>query len=356
MRRCLATCPLPWHECPMRNAAAFLFVLLLSAAAIAGPKDDADQAIARGIAFRRQGDDAAALKEFQRAQEVSPTPRATAQVGLALQALGRWAEAEQQIEESLRAAQDPWIIKNRPTLDAALGTIRGHVGTLEVVGFPSGAEVLVEQRRVGVLPLPKPVRATAGTVAIEVRSPGYLPIIRNVSVTAETLSRETVKLTLSSAPALPGSSDPSVGGPSNIVATPEKPAATPWHVPAAWAAGAGAAVLLAGGVAALIVRGNKSDQLAHKTDIDHTCVRSGTTFSGADAATCADLATSKDTWTGVAVGTLIVAGVAGAAAIVLVATRPSAPDSAQSARATALPQLAAAIEPHLTFVTANWRF
>jgi Flp pilus assembly protein TadD len=68
----------------MRNAAAFLFVLLLSAAAIAGPKDDADQAIARGIAFRRQGDDAAALKEFQRAQEVSPTPRATAQVGLAL--------------------------------------------------------------------------------------------------------------------------------------------------------------------------------------------------------------------------------------------------------------------------------
>jgi hypothetical protein len=204
--------------------------------------------------------------------------------------------------------------------------------------------------------VPKPVRATAGTVAIEVRAPGYLPIIRNVSVTAETLSRETVKLTLSSAPALPGSPDPAVGGPGNIVAAPEKPAAAAWHAPAAWAASASAAVLLAGGVAALIVRSNKSDQLAHKTDIDHTCARSGNTFSGADAATCADLATSKDTWTGLAIGALLGAGAAGAAAIVLVATRPSAPDSAQSARATALPQLAAAIEPHLTFVTANWHF
>ena len=68
----------------MRSVAAFLFVLLPWAAALAGPKDDAVQAIMRGIALRRQGDDDAASKEFQRAQEISPSPRATAQVGLAL--------------------------------------------------------------------------------------------------------------------------------------------------------------------------------------------------------------------------------------------------------------------------------
>src|SRR5579872_6158721 len=97
------------------RVAAFLMLVLAAAPAAAGPKDDADAAISRGVALRRQGNDTAALAEFQRARSLSPSPRAVAQVGLALQALGRWAEAEAEIEDALGDAHDPWIAKNRGT-------------------------------------------------------------------------------------------------------------------------------------------------------------------------------------------------------------------------------------------------
>src|SRR5262249_17945372 len=61
---------------------------------------------------------------------------------------------------------------------------RPHLGSLEVLGNPEGAEVVVDGRVVGKLPLPQPVRVNAGTVAVEVRAHGYLTIARSPAVAA----------------------------------------------------------------------------------------------------------------------------------------------------------------------------
>src|SRR5260370_22221284 len=96
--------------------------------------DDADDLIHKGIELRKQGKDQDALEAFRRANALSPTLRAQAQLGFAEQALGRWVDAYEHIEAALRGAGDPWIAKNRPVLEASLLTIRKHVGELEILG------------------------------------------------------------------------------------------------------------------------------------------------------------------------------------------------------------------------------
>ena len=54
-----------------------------------------------------------------------------------------------------------------------LTVAKRNVGRVEITGDPTGAEVLVNGRLVGKVPLPQPVRVIAGSVDIELRAPGY---------------------------------------------------------------------------------------------------------------------------------------------------------------------------------------
>lgn len=155
---------------------------------------DADALMHEGVALRRSGDDAAALKRFQQAYELGKSPRALAQMGLAEQALGRWAFADQHLRQALDARDDAWIGKNRASIDDALTVVASHVGKLEINGEPRGAEVRVDGELVGRLPLAHPITVTAGGVAVEVRAPGYVPIVRAATVSAHTLTRESFTL------------------------------------------------------------------------------------------------------------------------------------------------------------------
>jgi hypothetical protein len=155
---------------------------------------DHETLIREGVALRRAGDDLGALSRFQQAYELNKTPRALAQIGLAEQALGRWAAADRHLRQALESADDPWIRKNRASIDESLAAIGGHVGQLEVSGTPVGAEVRVDGELVGQLPLPRPITVTAGGVAVDVRAPGYVPIVRAATITARTLTRESFNL------------------------------------------------------------------------------------------------------------------------------------------------------------------
>src|SRR5580704_12825575 len=73
----------------------------------ATPNDEA--LIAEGIALREQGRDREALELFVRAAALAASPRATAQIGLAQQALGHWVEAEAGLRTALEQGTDPWI-------------------------------------------------------------------------------------------------------------------------------------------------------------------------------------------------------------------------------------------------------
>ncbi len=196
-------------------------IACLTAAALvaAGPTahgDDAREAeklIRHGIELRKAHDDEGAVREFQKAYDAIHTPRSAGQLGLAEQALGRWEDAEHHVREALHASNDPWIVKNQAVLADALGTIQGHLGRVDVTGDPEGADVLVNGRKVGKLPLAEAVPVSAGQVDVELRATGYQPAQRTLTIVAGQYQRVVLHL------ATQGS------------AVDQKPAATPETVP-----------------------------------------------------------------------------------------------------------------------------
>lgn len=154
-----------------------LFVLCCARASAAFA-DQSDNLIQHGLELRRAGDDEGALPIFERAYELHATSRAAAQLGLCEMALGRFAEADGHLTEALRSA-DPWVTRNRAALQDADAEAKKKVGRLEVLGEPRGAQVMVNGRIAGTLPLAGPVRLTAGNADVEVRAPGFATMTRS---------------------------------------------------------------------------------------------------------------------------------------------------------------------------------
>jgi len=155
---------------------------------------DADALVKEGVALRRAGDDAAAVKKFEQAHAIEQSPRTSAQLGLAEQALGRWGAADRHLRAALSTPSDAWITKNRRLIEQALQTVEQRVGKLEIVGSPAGSEVRIDGELVGKLPFERAVAATAGSVAIEVRAPGYLTMVRSSQIVTGGVTRESFNL------------------------------------------------------------------------------------------------------------------------------------------------------------------
>lgn len=144
--------------------------------------DAADALIRRGVQLRKAGDDRGAHDDLQRAYDLEPSPRAAAQLGLVEQALSRWDDADTHLSEAVRSTGSPWVEKNRRVLEKALILVRAHVATVLVTGEPQGADVYVNGRQLGRLPLREPVRVIAGEVDVEVRADGYKRNIQKLTV------------------------------------------------------------------------------------------------------------------------------------------------------------------------------
>jgi hypothetical protein len=264
-------------------------LVLAGAGARVARAAEADDLIREGVELRRKDEQAPALKRFERAYELSKAPHALAQMGLAKQALGMWGTADRNLRESMQATDDPWIQKNRSTLEKALETIAGHVGTLEVTGAPAGAEALVDGERVGLLPTK--VSVTTGTAVLEVRASGYLPVQRTTTIATGELTRERFNLQRSTPkgameardatgatgvtgvtdkePGAPPGEGPSsagaIGAPRDASSTPsgEGPPVPPstggWRGPTMVATGIGAVAALGFGITEAVLAGGKVD-------------------------------------------------------------------------------------------------
>jgi len=177
-----------------RSALLLAAALALHQGVAAAQTSCDDEAVRAGNELRRSGNDDAALAEFRRAWEACHTPRARAQMALAEAALGRWIEADQHFGETLASGGDPWIERNRRSLEAVRAQVAEHIGYLEPRGAVPGAEVLIDGRLAGTMPLSAPLRAVAGTASVTVRAPGYLPITRSTVITAGQLVRESFEM------------------------------------------------------------------------------------------------------------------------------------------------------------------
>ncbi|MFO0607938.1 MAG: PEGA domain-containing protein [Polyangiales bacterium] len=278
----------------MRLSLALLaFALALPSLAGAQPAPF-EEHLRRGVELRRAGRDLESIAEFEAAHRLSPEPRASAQLGLACQAVGRWLDADRLLREALAAPDDAWVARNRTALDRALAVVAGHVGRLEVSGDVPGAEVRVDGALVGTLPMAAPAPVLAGLVTLDVTAPSHEPVSRRFTVEPGALVRESVTLR----PVAPAVVTPPVAPP--VVAPPvvPPPVVPPPAAPSrstarlAWgiASLAGGAVALGLGGVALGLRDDAADRYnTHSPG----CPAPGTAAEGSD---CADLESTERAW------------------------------------------------------------
>jgi hypothetical protein len=188
-----------------RRLAPLLLVALVAPAAAAqepaappapapAVDDESERLIALGVERRRAGDDQEALALFTRADAVRPSGHARAQMGLALQALGRWVEAERALTAVLPRRDDPWVERYRNLLESGLAAVQSHLAWLDVTCTTAGATLYVQGALAGALPLGEPLRVEAGRVVIEVSAPGYVTEHRERDVEGNARVREAFTL------------------------------------------------------------------------------------------------------------------------------------------------------------------
>ena len=161
-------------------------VVALGHPASAAPVAESPEAlIDRGLNLRRQGKPTEALELFERANAQAPSARAIAQVGLAEMSLHRWIDADTHITAALSRHDSDWIEnpKTRETLQKALADVGRHLGRVRIEGT-NGAEITIDGRAVGRLPLPGSVAVNPGAIRIRAAAPGYQPFDLDVVATA----------------------------------------------------------------------------------------------------------------------------------------------------------------------------
>jgi hypothetical protein len=159
--------------------AVALFLAAAPAMAAEGP--NADLLIQQGLDQRRDGKPDEALKLFQRAHAIAPSPRTFGQMGLVEASLKRWVDADMHLSVSLTNPDDPWVLKNRAFLEQALVTSKQHIGDLVISG-PAGTEVFIGGQSVGTLPSVPPVRLVEGPISVSATAAGFKPFDQTVVI------------------------------------------------------------------------------------------------------------------------------------------------------------------------------
>ena len=161
-----------------------------------GAKAQAQSLLREGTALFDRGEAAAALRKFEQAYAVFPSPKIWFDVGAAQRALDRPAEALQAFQRFLdEAPQAP--AESRAEAKQAVATLMSALGRLTIVCPVSGADVSIDGKPAGVTPLAGPIWATPGQHQIAARREGMTPDVQDVAVTAG--SEGTVTLVLRAA-------------------------------------------------------------------------------------------------------------------------------------------------------------
>jgi PEGA domain len=216
-----------------------------------GRAQDPEALIREGNELRRAGQNEKALPLFQRAYEISATPRTAGQLGLAEFATERYVEADSHLVEGLRGRNDPWVSKYRATLEQALTTIRSRVAHVEIAGSPEGAEVIVNGRMVGRLPRTPTVAVNPGRVEIQVGLSGHEPLREVRELLPGTHEQVDIRLRRMT-PMLVDKREPS---------GPPPPTTVGWLRPAGIAVGAAGVLVMGTGVALRVVANSKRDRI-----------------------------------------------------------------------------------------------
>lgn len=151
-----------------------------------------DQEISAGVDLRERGLDQAGLDLFLALSRRCPSPRVTAQIGLAEASLERWFDAHTHLSEALRATSDPWVSARTAAIEEVLRDAQTHLVEVHPAVAPAGAVVVLDGRRVAALPQ----WVMPGEHSLLVTAPGHRMWRRTLAMRAG--ERFTTAITLES--------------------------------------------------------------------------------------------------------------------------------------------------------------
>jgi tetratricopeptide (TPR) repeat protein len=139
-----------------------------------------------------------ALEKYRRAKALYPSYKIDVNIGTALSALGRDAEAAEHYEDVLRRAGKVAPKELVDDITTALDALRKKLGVIEVSSPESGATVEVDGKAVGTNPLDHSIYLAPGHHRVRMRKEGFA--ITEASVELAAGDRKEVALRLAPAP------------------------------------------------------------------------------------------------------------------------------------------------------------
>ena len=134
----------------------------------------------RAVTLYGEADYHAALIEFKRAYDLSPTAQVLYDIGQTYYQLQDYANALPAFEKYLASA--PTSAPHRKDAETTLDTLRSRVGSLNLLVEPTGSEIFVDDELVGTAPLARPRVVSIGRRKISVTHTGHVAATKIVEV------------------------------------------------------------------------------------------------------------------------------------------------------------------------------
>ena len=174
----------------MRLRAVFALVLMLfavsawSAPASAGnPRmDEAKQHFNRGVDLYDDNDFTGALVEFKRAYEIAQDYHVLFNIAQTQYQVQNYAGALDAFQRYVEGGGSGVDAKRRAYVEKEIQKLRGRVATVKVTVNVPGADVLVDDEKVGTAPLDKPLTVSQGRRKITASASGKPPVSKTIEV------------------------------------------------------------------------------------------------------------------------------------------------------------------------------
>lgn len=154
-----------------KHSISYVFAVAfgLEGAAFAGPIEEGRAHFQHAVELHRDGDLRAALAEFQKANEISPSFRILYNIGQTQAELGSYVEAIKTLEQYLLIAGGQISAERRSEVSEEIQSLRTRVGKLTVKSNVVGGEVLIDGISAARLPMTEPLVLDSGKRSVMVR-------------------------------------------------------------------------------------------------------------------------------------------------------------------------------------------
>jgi PEGA domain len=147
-------------------------------------KDEARKHFEEGLSHFDRGEWSAALAEFLTSRSLFATRAATKDAAICLRKEGRFDEALDMWDALEREFPD-LAPEDRAIADSEIADLRRSVGAVTLRGGEPGANVVIDGRARGVLPLAAPLRVSAGSHGVRVYKEGFAAFEARIDVAGQ---------------------------------------------------------------------------------------------------------------------------------------------------------------------------